>query len=208
MQKNYTELSFILIVGILQPIIEVLMGMQAATYYNGIAIIVVLAYIILRLVQQGKSLFITWGFRLDTLQKSIAPYALVVALSSGILYTYGWYNNFTPLPVGFWYVLGIYPIWGLAQQFVLQNFVARNLVTLFPSLIIRSAVTAIIFACAHIPSSKLMAVTLVGGFVFTYMHNTYQNLWALAIAHGILGAFVFHLVLGQDQWSILVRYFS
>ena len=208
MQKNTIELVGILVIGILQPVVELLMGAQYATYYNGIAIMAVLLYVTVRIAQEGKGLFFRWGFRVDTMKVSIFPYTVFILVSSCLLYVYGWYQGFTPLPVGFWYVLALYPLWGLAQQFVLQNFVANNLIEFFPARSIRSAVTAVIFAGAHIPSVELVCVTLVGGFALTYMHAKYQNLLTLSVAHGVLGALVFHLVLGQDQWKILAEYFS
>ena len=104
-------------------------------------------------------------------------------------------------------MLGIYPVWGFAQQFVLQNFIARHLRGQLSSVGMKSATTAVVFACAHIPSLELFVLTLVSGFCFTYLYHQYQNLWILGIAHGILGALVFHLVLGQDQWEILQQYF-
>ncbi|MDA0376526.1 MAG: hypothetical protein O3A80_04430 [bacterium] len=207
MPPKYFELIFILALGALQPVVEMLFGTQIATYYNGIAIIVVLAYVLLLIQRSSKSVWKTWGFRLDTLRASIAPYALFSLAAIVILYMYGWYKGNTPLPIGFWYVLAVYPLWGLAQQFVLQNFVARNLATLIPSRMYRSLATAIIFACAHIPSVALFTLAFIAGFVFTYLHSRYYNLLTLSIAHGILGALVFHLVLGQDQWKILAEYF-
>ncbi len=207
MPPKYFELTFILTLGALQPMMEMLFGTQIATYYNGTAIVVVLAYVLLLITRSPKDVWHTWGFRLDTLRVSIAPYALFSLAAVVTLYIYGWYKGNTPLPIGFWYVLTMYPLWGLAQQFVLQNFVARNLITLIPSRTYRSLATASIFACAHIPSVELFALTFIAGFLFTYLHAKYQNLLTLAVAHGILGALVFHLVLGQDQWKILAEYF-
>lgn len=207
MKPNYFELFGILIIGVLQPITEVIFGTQIATYYNGVAILIVLAYMIFRIRTSKENIVREWGFRLDTVQPSIVPYSLLVLVAGGALYGYGWLNGFTPLPTGFWYILGLYPLWGIAQQCVLQNVVAHNLRVVVPSKILRSLVTAAIFACAHIPSTELFIVTFIAGCIVTYMHDTYRNIITLGIAHGILGAMVFHLVLGQDQWGILVQYF-
>lgn len=208
MKPNYRELLFILIIGVLQPLFEILWGARIATYYNGIAAALVLSYVIVRIVQTKGSILHTWGFRFDNLARCLTPYFLFSVIAIVVIYAYGWYAKHTPLPVGFWYLLLAYPVWGIAQQFVLQNFIARNLSTLVPSPLVRSCLVAVIFACAHIPSLELVLLTLVVGFIFTFLYHKYPNLLALGVAHGILGALVFHLVLGQDQWNILMNYFS
>lgn len=208
MKPSIQELIFVLIIGGLQPIFEFTWGTQTATYYNIAAVVIVLLYVIIRIARSGKKLVKVWGIRTDNFKESIIPYLITTILGSAFVYAYGSYLGNTPLPHGFWYVLALYPVWGFAQQFVLQNFVAKNLTELVPSLPLRSLITALIFACAHIPSLQLFVLTLGIGFVFTYLYHRYQNLFALSIAHGILGALVFHLVLGQNQWEILQKYFT
>lgn len=207
MQSSRIELIGILIIGALQPIIEVLLGAQMAAYYNIAAIVVVLAYVAYVVRTSKHAVWNAWGVRLDTIVPSIVPYAICSLIAIIGIYFYGMHKGYTPLPVGFWYVLALYPLWGFAQQFVLQNFVAKNLVVMVPSRMYRSVMTATIFSCAHIPSLELVLLTFVAGFLFTYLHSIYQNLMTLSVAHGILGALVFHLVLGQDQWAILSQYF-
>jgi membrane protease YdiL (CAAX protease family) len=207
MKPNYAELAFILLIGVLQPVIELLYSSRISTYYNVVAAVLVIAYVIFRMVRSGSPIFFQWGFRTDNFWKSVPPFALFSLLAVLVLYGYGWSMGNTPLPIGFWYVLILYPIWGIAQQFVLQNFVARNLEAIIPSVINRSLIVALIFASAHIPSIELFSVAFVAGFFFTYLFHRSPNLFALGIAHGILGALVFHLVLGQDQWLILQQYF-
>ncbi|ALM09696.1 MAG TPA: hypothetical protein DEB30_00605 [Candidatus Peribacter riflensis] len=207
MKPQYGELAFILSIGALQPAFEMLWGTQIATYYNAAAAIIVIVYITFRAVRSGMHLFRDWGLRFDNFWQCLPPYLLFVVIAGIVLYGYGWMRGNT-LPVAFWYVLALYPLWGVAQQFVLQNFIAENLVHAVPSLTMRSLITATLFACAHIPSAELAILTFIAGFCFTYLYHFYRNLFALGIAHGILGALVFHLILGQNQWEILVRYFS
>jgi len=208
MRPNYYELVFILIVGLLQPVTDMRFGARAAVYYNGIAVLLVLTYVSFRIIRSKANILHAWGMRFDNFLQCLPPY-LFFAVAAGIaIYGYGWYKGNAALPIEFWYVLVLYPIWGLAQQFVLQNFVAKNLVTIIPSPTALSFVTAVLFACAHIPSVELVVLTFVAGFVFTYLYHFFPNLFALGFVHGILGALAFHLVLGQDQWGILVQYFS
>ena len=208
MKPNLRELAFILIIGSLQPIVELITNSQISTYYNGSAIFIAVIYVIYRILKSKKIILIEWGFRLDNIKKCLLPYFISAVIGCTAIYCYGWYFGNTPLPIGFWYVIILYPIWGIMQQFALQNFVARNLTNLVPSLPLRSLVTAILFACAHIPSIELVLLTFIVGFIFTYIYHYYSNLLLLGFAHGILGALVFHLVLNQNQWDILLKYFS
>ncbi len=207
-KPNYIELGFILLVGVFQPIIEILFGSKIATYYNGIAITLVLLYVIVCIIRSKGAIFSAWGMRTDTFRKCLFPHLIFALIAALFIYAYGWLKGNTPLPIGFWYVLGLYPLWGLAQQFALQNFVARNIEKVIPSLGLRSLIVAFVFACAHIPSVELVILTFGAGLAFTYLYYKYPNLFALGIAHGLLGALAFHLVLGQNQWAILVKYFS
>jgi hypothetical protein len=207
MKPQYGELISILVIGLLQPVIEILWNSRISTYYNGIAVVLVLGYVIVRILRTGGSVLHLWGLRVDNLRQCLFPYLVLTAIGGVAVYGYGWFAGNTPLPVGFWYLLMAYPIWGIAQQFVLQNFVAKNLTTLVPSIATRSLVTAVLFACAHIPSVELVIVTFVAGLIFTVLYHSYPNLLVLGFVHGILGALVFHLVLGQNQWMILIQYF-
>lgn len=207
MKPQYGELTFILVIGALQPVIEMVWGSKLATYYNGIAIFIVIAYVCYRLLHSGRKLLPIWGLRFDNCRRCLPPYIFFVALAAVLLYVFGRAMG-NVLPPTFWYVLALYPLWGIAQQFVLQNFVAKNLTQMFPSLPIRSFIVAVLFASAHIPSLELFLMAFAAGFIFTILYHHYKNLFCLGIAHGIVGALGFHLVLGQNQWEILVRYFS
>lgn len=206
-KPHYGELAFILSIGALQPVGEMLWGAQIAAYYNVVAAIIVIGYIVFRVARSGMRIFRDWGLSFNNFWQCLPPYLLFTFIAAILLFGYGWTRGNT-LPVEFWYVLALYPLWGAAQQFVLQNFIAENLVHAVPSLTIRSLITATLFACAHLPSVELAVLTFIAGFCFTYLYHFYRNLFALGIAHGILGALVFHLILGQNQWEILVRYFS
>lgn len=203
---NYKELAGILVIGFFQPISEILFGAQFSSYYNLVAVALVLGYIIYRLVFQ-PSLFKTWGLRFDTFWVSVPPYLIFTIATSLLVYIAGHTLGRTPLPVTFWYLLALYPLWGIAQQFALQNFVARNLTAVAANIYMRAALTAVIFSLAHTPSLGLMTLAALAGFCFTILYNRFPNLIVLGISHGILGALIFYLILGQNQWEILTTYF-
>jgi hypothetical protein len=202
---NLRELAFILLVGALQPMTELFLGARVAAGYNILAAFVVLLYLGYQVVK-NPSLVKAWGLRLDTVAQSVPLYLAFTAIASVLIYLAGHYLGHTPLPLSFWYLLLIYPVWGIAQQFALQNLVAQNLTGIAPHLYGRALVTAAIFSLAHAPSVELMVVTALAGFVFTVLYNRAPNLLVLGCSHGFLGALVFYLILGQDQWAILHEY--
>ncbi len=205
--SHYGELTLILLLGLLQPVIEIGVSAQVAAGYNVVAVLIVLTYLGWRITQQ-PGILREWGVRLDNFGQCVLPYFLFSIPATAVIYAYGWYLGTTPLPHSFWYLLVLYPVWGFVQQFALQNLVARNLVGLVPNLLVRSLMVATVFSLAHTPSLELMLLAFLVGFCFTLLYDRCPNLFALGIAHGFLGALVFYLVLGQDQWEILRGYFS
>ena len=101
----------------------------------------------------------------------------VAALLSG--------QNLAPAPVR-WHTAWQYVIWAVMQQFILQSFMYVRLEWLVGS---RKAVIAAasLFALAHIPSPVLTVCTFVGGLFFCEMFRRYRNIFALGIAHAVLG---------------------
>ena len=79
-----------------------------------------------------------------------------------------------------------YLVWSFMQQFLLQIFFLSRLLRLTsPAKAV--AITATLFAVAHIPSPILAAATLVWGFCACQLYLKYRNLYVLGLAHGILG---------------------
>lgn len=202
---RYDELALIIVLGALQPATELLFGTRIAALYNVAAALVVVAWIAFRLARE-KALVHAWGLRRDNFVSSLKIHGAFAFLAAEALYAWGWLHDRTPLPSSFWFLLFLYPVWGFAQQFALQNFVARNLTGLCPNVFMRSLATAALFSLAHAPSMDLMILAFVAGFFFTLLYHRSPNLFAIGIAHGIVGALVFYLVLDQNQMDVLRGY--
>lgn len=89
-------------------------------------------------------------------------------------------------------VLG-YSAWGLFQQYLLNGYFANRLAEYkgdskgnFVPL-----VAALLFSLAHLPNWLLMGVTFAGGYACVRVYLRYRNLYMLAIAHGVVGFFLF-----------------
>ena len=90
----------------------------------------------------------------------------------------------------FWLSLLLLPWWGVTQQYILQGFIYRRLrlivgaqkhtLTIF--------LAALLFALVHAPNVLLMLLTLIGGWVWTWVYARAPNLFALGLSHALMSA--------------------
>ena len=94
------------------------------------------------------------------------------------------------LPTTMWSCIkhyGGYAIWAALQQVLLQCFFLSRSLRLLSNATLAAALSACLFAVAHLPNPLLTAITLVAGLASCLFFLRYKNLWPLAIAHAILG---------------------
>lgn len=84
-----------------------------------------------------------------------------------------------------WQFLGI-PFWALVQQYLVQSIINRRLQMVFGKGWLSVSLTAFIFALVHLPNPTLTVATLIIGFIWAYGFQQAQNLYPIAISHGIL----------------------
>jgi hypothetical protein len=82
---------------------------------------------------------------------------------------------------------GAYIIWAGIQQLILQCFFLSRALRLLPDPTSAAAVSAGLFAIAHLPNPLLTVITLICGLASCLFFVRYRNLWPLAFAHAILG---------------------
>jgi membrane protease YdiL (CAAX protease family) len=80
-----------------------------------------------------------------------------------------------------------YLVWSFIQEFVLQVFVLMWLMRLLPRRSIAVLIAALLFAVAHLPNPVLVPLTLLWGFLACTLFLRYRNLYAIGLAHAILG---------------------
>jgi membrane protease YdiL (CAAX protease family) len=80
-----------------------------------------------------------------------------------------------------------YAIWAILQEFILQSFFYVNVEQLAGNRLLSTLIAAVLFAAAHSPNPLLVSATLVLGLCFTQLFRRYRNIYALGIAHGLLG---------------------
>ena len=80
-----------------------------------------------------------------------------------------------------------YLIWALMQQFLLQIYFQLRLQRLLPGRILPAVAATVLFALAHLPNPVLTPLTLVWGMIACLLFLHYRNIYALGLAHGLLG---------------------
>jgi hypothetical protein len=97
-----------------------------------------------------------------------------------------------------------YLIWAVMQQFLLQIYFLVRLMRLLPGKVAPIVAAAGLFSLAHLPNPVLTPVTLVWGIAACVLFLRYRNIYALGIAHGILGLCVAVIVPDSIQHHMRV----
>jgi hypothetical protein len=80
-----------------------------------------------------------------------------------------------------------YLLWAVMQQFLLQIYFLLRLLRLLPGKVAPLIAAAGLFSLAHLPNPVLTPITLLWGIAACVLFLRYRNIYALGIAHGILG---------------------
>ncbi len=141
-----------------------------------------------------------WGSRLQPQGLS----ALAAFTLAGVLLSLaaGLARGTWPPPPSFWLILLVYPLWGTAQQFLLNAVLARHLRCFLPSGWAHF-LAALGFAAAHVPDWPVVAATFPAALVWVWVYPRVPQLPLLGAAHGVVGTFFFYLVLGRDVGQAL-----
>ena len=84
------------------------------------------------------------------------------------------------------HVIG-YFLWAFEQQFILQDYFLFRLLRILPGEPAAVIATATLFSTAHLPGLLLTMASLLWGIACCSLFLRCRNLYALGIAHGILG---------------------
>lgn len=144
--------------------------------------------------------------RLDNLWPALRAQLAFGGPAAISVYGLGIWVGSVPLPRTFWLIFCLYPLWGIAQQFAVQNLIARNLRRLLPQPWIHAAATASLFSVSHFPNLTLMGFVLLAGLFFTLIYRRHPNLWAVGLVHGVLGGLVYYVVLQEDPGASLLEF--
>ncbi len=169
--------------------------------FIAVAAVAWLAYVALRFRSPGQAR--EWGFRADNLRPALAANGIVVLVAAAALVAYGAAHGRGLPPAGFFYLIAIYPIWGLVQQFLLCALVCGNLVRATERAGLAVGASALLFGLVHLPDWTLVLLTFAGGLAWCAIYVRVPNLFVQGVAHGLLGALAYYEVLGRDPWTEL-----
>ena len=204
-RPNYGELAAIILAGLVHILTEALSTESIALLFSSVVSIAFVAYLMFRAIREPTILGV-WGMRLDNFWPALRAQTTFVAVAALGLVGIGVISGSLALPETFWLTLALYPIWGTAQQFALQNLIARNLTGMLSNPLAIAATASALFGLSHYPRVDLMILTLIGGMFFTLIYRRYPNLWAVGIAHGVLGALAVYLVVKEDPGAVILNY--
>jgi membrane protease YdiL (CAAX protease family) len=129
------------------------------------------------------------GLCTANLTRSIWAIVLAMAIACVAIWFAGRMHTLRlPPTLGSWlYLYGGYVIWAGLQQLFLQSFFLSRSLRLLGDATAASALSAGLFAVAHLPNPILTLITLICGLASCLFFLHYKNLWPLAVAHAILG---------------------
>lgn len=166
-------------------------------YYFIIPVIILCGFSLRRDYRADKNVLKIYGLRTDNLKEAARlTAAFFVPAAIAIVAIFPFTDNPKPPPY-FYYTILLYPLWGLAQQFMFQSFFHSRLLKLgvAPWSIF---ICTLVFTFVHLNSEKLLIFAFIGGLFFSYSFYRCPNILPLGTAHGILGAMVYYLLLGKD----------
>lgn len=82
---------------------------------------------------------------------------------------------------------GGYTVWALTQQLLLQGYFLARLLRILPNPNMAAALSAVVFALAHLPNPVLTPLTLLWGLTACLVFVRTRNVYPLAVAHAIFG---------------------
>jgi uncharacterized protein len=208
--QRWLEMSAVVITGVCKFIFVDVFPFKG--WYVAIACCLWISYVVY-LAATYKSRLISLGFTKEGFKKSFARLLPVATICLLLFLGVGVANNSMLFNLNIIFVLLLYPVWGVIQQFLMMALFAGNLYELtegkWPKAAILGA-TAIVFSMVHLPSGVLTGGTFVLALVYTdhYLYRQHRNLWVLGIYHGWLGCFFYYWVLQRDAWIEIIKVFQ
>ncbi len=141
------------------------------------------------------------GIRKDTLRRSATETAIATALMAGGLFGVGaMAGGIHWLPADdLAEMAGLYVIWGLVQQYLLQAFCLRRLQQAGLGDTVACFAAAVLFGLFHAPNWPLVALTSGAGVVWCRLFLRHPNLLPLGLAHALLAVLTYQLL--PVEWT-------
>ncbi len=203
------EILFVLLTGIGKILVMDMLNQKLPFIVT--VIVFWFSYFVYR-TNQEKGLYRYWGLSLSdskALFKILAPVGLVVIFA---ILMYGVYIKPIHWSIHILFVLIVYPIWGLVQQFLIMSLFAGNLKDLSIKPVGNITIlffTSILFSIVHYPSVNLVIATFIMALIYSALFLKYRNILPLGIFHGIIGGLFYYVILNRDAWvEFVTRYIA
>lgn len=132
--------------------------------------------------------------------KELLPYAFVLFL---VFVSFGLLTKRSVVDHTIIYILLLYPVWGILQQYLVLGIFGKNLKILLGSLYsdwVVVLITAVLFSIVHYPSLILIGATFFLAIVYVSLFLRGRSMLAMGVYHGWLAAFFFYFVLERNPW--------
>lgn len=99
----------------------------------------------------------------------------------------------------FFAVLPVYAAWALVQQTLFQFYLLGRVRALVPSAppVARSILNGVLFGAVHLPDAQVVALTTIGGAIWSHIYDRDRVLLPLALSHAALGATFYQWIRGR-----------
>ncbi|HZJ74190.1 MAG TPA: CPBP family glutamic-type intramembrane protease [Perlabentimonas sp.] len=168
-------------------------------------------YIIYR-KKRNKDILQYWGFTQTNFLKTFKMVGIFALILIGLFTANAIFKQYQLLDIHLLYVLLLYPIWGLIQQFMMMSLVLGNLIDMSSKKVpefVYALIVSILFSAVHFPSIILMIITFALALYYSQVFLRYRNLYPLGLFHGWIASFFYYYVLNFDSWeNVILPLFS
>ena len=205
-KPNWVEVGLVVGTGGLHHLFLHVLGFHGI--FIALAVVGWTTYVV-RKARQHPDVLVDWGFTRRRLRETFIVTSLVAVFGGAGLAAIGAARGHLALHWHMLPLLGLYPIWGVIQQFLVQGLFAANLAKTELGIrhqLVVVVASALVFASAHLPAADITLATFLLGMAFTPIYLRFRNLWPLGLYHGWLGlAFYFWVVARDPLEKVLSR---
>ena len=127
--SRWLEVAAVAATGVLHLVFQ---SLGAKGLFIALASVSWIGYVVWR-VWQDSSLWVKWGFQMKNLSSAFVWPTVIFVVGVSLMAWYGLANGRVLWQGHVLFLLLLYPLWGILQQFLVQALGVANLMTLFPT---------------------------------------------------------------------------